>query len=319
MDWAKSLPGKNVFTCIICDNLSSHLNVSVIELCECHNIQFVFIPSSSTHITQPLDVAFFALLKKVWRAILLKYKMENPNQTTLNKNHFPKLLHSLVDQVELYSSKNIKSGFRATEIYPFNPREVLKRIPKYQEDVASYGIDNALLDYLKQIRQPIPMITKRNKKVMTVPRKSVTVDDLLLTSQLSKSNVRGKVKSSKNTTTLTKVDPAATLASVSLENFNKNYNYDISYILNEKAGLMEATKNTDLVFETDLPVISIKYQDKPKKINILSDIILPEYKTEPIAKTKTKYFKEIDRSFNILSQNFLSERNIIIEKPHTEN
>ncbi|CAK1583545.1 unnamed protein product [Parnassius mnemosyne] len=311
MDWAKSLPSKKV---VICDNLSSHLNVSVIELCECHNIQFVFIPSSSTHITQPLDVAFFAPLKKVWRAILLKYKMENPNQTTLNKNHFPKLLHSLVDQVEIYSSKNIKSGFRATGIYPFIPREVLKRVPEYQEDVASYGIDNALLDYLKQIRQPNPMITKRNKKVMTVPGKSVTVDDLLLTSQLSKSNVRGKVKSSKNTTTLTKVDTAA-----SLENFNKNYNYDISYILNEKKGLMEATKNTDLVFETDLPVISIKDQDKPKKINILSDIILPKYKTKHIAKTKTKYFKEIDTSFNILSQTFPSERNIIIEKPHSEN
>ncbi|CAG5056515.1 unnamed protein product [Parnassius apollo] len=162
MDWAKSLPGKEV---IICDNLLSHLNVSVIELCECHNIQFVFVPSSSTHITQPLDVAFFAPLKKVWRAILLKYKMENPNQTTLNKNHFPNLLHSLVDQVELYSSKNIKSGFRATGIYPFNPREVLKRVPEYQEDVASYGIDNALLDYLKQIRQPIPMITYDSWKI----------------------------------------------------------------------------------------------------------------------------------------------------------
>ncbi|CAG4943466.1 unnamed protein product [Parnassius apollo] len=224
--------------------------------------------------------------------------MENPNQTTLNKNHFPKLLHSLVDQVEIYSSKNIKSGFRATGIYPFNPREVLKRVPEYQEDVASYGIDNALLDYLKQIRQPNPMTTKRNKKVLTVPGKSVTVDDLLLTSQLSKSNVRAKVKSSKNTTTLTNVDPAASLASVSLENFNKNYNYNISYILNEKTGLMEATKNADLAFETDLPVISIKDQDKPKKINILFDIILPEHKTEPIAKTKTKYFKETDTSFN---------------------
>ncbi|CAG4975591.1 unnamed protein product [Parnassius apollo] len=153
---------------------------------------------------------------------------------------------------------------------------------------------------------------------MTVPGKSVTVDDLLLTSQLSKSNVRGKVKSSKNTTTLMKVDPAASLASVSLENFDKNYNYDISYILNEKTG-HGSHKNTDLVFETDLPVISIKDQDQPKKINILSGIILPEYKTDPIAKTKTKYFKEIDTSFNILSQTFPSERNIVIEKPHTEN
>lgn len=61
LNWATSSPGKKV---IVCDNLSSHLNVTVIELCERHNIQFVFIPSNSTHITQPLDVAFLHHLKR---------------------------------------------------------------------------------------------------------------------------------------------------------------------------------------------------------------------------------------------------------------
>lgn len=76
LDWASSLPGKKV---VICDNLSSHLSVDVIEICERNDIKFVFIPANSTHLTQPLDVVFFGPLKKVWRKILLQYKMEHPN------------------------------------------------------------------------------------------------------------------------------------------------------------------------------------------------------------------------------------------------
>ncbi|CAG5009206.1 unnamed protein product [Parnassius apollo] len=142
LDWASGLPGKKV---VICDNLSSHLSVNIIELCESHDIQFVLIPANSTHLTQPLDVAFFGPLKKIWRKILLQYKMENPNQSTLNKNHFPKLLKSLIDQIQLTELKNIKSGFKASGISPFNPREVIKRIPEYHEELQSYTIDETLL------------------------------------------------------------------------------------------------------------------------------------------------------------------------------
>ena len=52
---------------LIGDNLSSHINETVIELCERHNIRFVFLPGNSTHLTQPLDVVYFAPMKRVWR------------------------------------------------------------------------------------------------------------------------------------------------------------------------------------------------------------------------------------------------------------
>lgn len=73
-DWVKKiilpycnkLPGKKI---LIGDNLSSHLSVESIKICHDNNISFVFLPSYSTHITQPLDVAFFRPLKIHFRGM----------------------------------------------------------------------------------------------------------------------------------------------------------------------------------------------------------------------------------------------------------
>lgn len=65
--WAEKLDGPKI---IIGDNLSSHLNVNIIRKCEECNIRFVFLPANTTHLSQPLDVAFFGPLKKKWRQIL---------------------------------------------------------------------------------------------------------------------------------------------------------------------------------------------------------------------------------------------------------
>ncbi|XP_047132683.1 uncharacterized protein LOC124811343 [Hydra vulgaris] len=46
------------------DNLVSHLSVDIIKTCQEHNMKFVFLPSNSTHLTQPLDMAFFHPLKQ---------------------------------------------------------------------------------------------------------------------------------------------------------------------------------------------------------------------------------------------------------------
>jgi len=63
----KKLDGKKV---LIGDNLSSHISVKVFEECQENNIAFVCFPPNSTHLTQPLDVAFFRPMKCAWRQIL---------------------------------------------------------------------------------------------------------------------------------------------------------------------------------------------------------------------------------------------------------
>lgn len=192
LEWAKRLPGLKV---VIGDNLSSHLSPEIVQLSEDHEIKFVFLPPNSTHLTQPLDIAFFGPLKKEWRKILLKYKIENPAQKTVNKKHFPTLLKTLIENIELHQSKNLRSGFKAAGIYPLNPREVLKRIPEFEfSDSMTYQIDESLLDYLKQSRAPNPIKTVRNKKIYIEPGKSVSVTDFENRELLEKPGRKGKTK-----------------------------------------------------------------------------------------------------------------------------
>ena len=56
LPWARRKSGRKVITG---DNLSSHLNVSVLEKGEKHDIRFSLFPPNTTDKTQPLDVAFF--------------------------------------------------------------------------------------------------------------------------------------------------------------------------------------------------------------------------------------------------------------------
>ena len=44
---------------LIGDNLSSHISSQVIHLCKRFDIKFICLPPNSTHLTQPLDVAYF--------------------------------------------------------------------------------------------------------------------------------------------------------------------------------------------------------------------------------------------------------------------
>lgn len=173
--WARKLEGTKV---IIGDNLSSHINTEVIELCEKYNIKFVLLPPNSTQLTQPLDVAFFGPLK-TWRKILTAYKIENPRQTSLNKSHFPPLLKKVIDEVNMSKKENVVSGFKATGIYPFNPQKVLSKVPEYTSNEPEYSVDKVLLDYLKDTRKPNEMKRARNKKINVESGKSVTKSDLV--------------------------------------------------------------------------------------------------------------------------------------------
>lgn len=251
--WAKQNPGPKV---VIGDNLSSHINVEVVELCQKHDIRLVFLPPNSTHLTQPLDVAYFGPLKREWKKILLDYKFKNPGQTTLNKKHFPKLLTQLLENMKHREKNNILSGFRATGIWPLNPRNVFKRIPEIF-DATDYTIDTALLEYLKETRAPNPMQVKRSKKLRTEPGKSVCADDIS-TKANSLRTARKKVSVRNTNIRLAENDGSEKKDTNKEKETEKKMTLDtenVMYVLNEMTG--EVTRKTEAIknVKQDVPPI----------------------------------------------------------------
>ena len=127
---AKQLPGRTI---LIGDNLSCHFSESVLRQSATQDISFICLPPNSTHILQPLDVAFYGPLKRYWRQILDEWKMSSAKRSiTLTKDMLPRLLNKLYNKLyedDTETSENLVSGFRKCGIHPLNSEEVLKRLP----------------------------------------------------------------------------------------------------------------------------------------------------------------------------------------------
>ncbi|XP_033102406.1 jerky protein homolog-like [Anneissia japonica] len=108
-------PGVKV---LVRDNLASHFSVDVVNKAKEANIYFTSLPPNTTHLTQPLDVAFFRPAKIMWKSILDKWRVESRLQGTIPKEIFPSLLLSLLNQLKPNTPKNLASGFRACGLCP---------------------------------------------------------------------------------------------------------------------------------------------------------------------------------------------------------
>ncbi|XP_074040067.1 uncharacterized protein [Leptinotarsa decemlineata] len=116
---------------MIGDNLSSHISAEVLGLCEENDIRFVCLPPNSTHLTQPLDVAFFRPLKVAWRKILGSWKETEAGRRcpVLPKQEFPRLLKELLNTIQPKQADNLVSGFEKCGIYPTDPAPLIARLP----------------------------------------------------------------------------------------------------------------------------------------------------------------------------------------------
>lgn len=78
---------------------------------------------------QPLDVAFYAPLKKYWREILSHWKTTDGRRLpVLSKDCFPQLLTKLHKKLADRGRQNIISGFDKAGLYPLNPLKPKSRI-----------------------------------------------------------------------------------------------------------------------------------------------------------------------------------------------
>ncbi|KAJ2945182.1 hypothetical protein O0L34_g9252 [Tuta absoluta] len=175
----KKKEGKKV---VIGDNLSSHISIKVLEECKKENICFVCLPSNSTHILQPLDVAYFRPLKNKWRQVLLDWKSSQSgrNLPTLPKDEFPSLLKKALDVLLSQTKDNMAAGFRKTGIFPTDKERPLTRLPMRDRIVNKELITEAFMKKLEEVRASgTQKKTTKKRKLEVAPGKSITAEDII--------------------------------------------------------------------------------------------------------------------------------------------
>lgn len=177
---------------LIGDNLASHLSMRVLQACKEYNIRFVFLPPNSTHICQPLDVAFFHPLKIKWRNVLLAYKSKHSG--TVPKHLFPGLLKKTVDRLE-NASDSLRAGFRTTGIFPHNPHQVIRKLPDARNDTdAENSWSDAFVGVLREARfGKSPDVGQvRKRRILTEPGQAVTAEGIMEKSALDPPSTTAK-------------------------------------------------------------------------------------------------------------------------------
>ena len=144
---------------IIGDNLSAHLSPVTLKRASEVGVFFRLLPPNTTHFLQPLDVAFFAPLKRAWKEQLLQYKRNTVNKSILKK-HFAEQFQRLVSGVK---SETIVSGFRACGLVPFDPQAAVSRMPCHR-DANPADQDGAVLVASLQLNQQQRVQVRTSKR-----------------------------------------------------------------------------------------------------------------------------------------------------------
>ncbi|KAL1955058.1 hypothetical protein VTO42DRAFT_9047 [Malbranchea cinnamomea] len=121
----ETLPrAKGKYRLLILNWHRSHASAGFDQFCSENHIIALYVPPHSSHLLQPLDVGCFSPLKAV-------YGRQVENQMRLGINHIDKekflALYPAV-HLQALNENNIKSGFRAAGLVPYDPDQVLSRL-----------------------------------------------------------------------------------------------------------------------------------------------------------------------------------------------
>ena len=115
---------QGVYRMIVLDGHESHLSAQFEEFCKEQNIITLCLPAHSSHITQPLDVGCFSVLKRMYGRELEAFIKAHINHIT--KTEF--FIAFKAAHLATMKAENIRAGFRGAGLVPDNPQAVLSKL-----------------------------------------------------------------------------------------------------------------------------------------------------------------------------------------------
>lgn len=106
---------------LIMDSHGSHETLGLLDEAKKENIIVMALPPHTSHHLQPLDKSVFGPFSKSYDRECTEFMAEHPDHL-INKATWPRIFKKAWEAG--ITPQNIKSGFRATGIYPLNPSAV---------------------------------------------------------------------------------------------------------------------------------------------------------------------------------------------------
>ena len=106
---------------ILLDSHSSHETLGLLEAARANNIAIFAFPPHTTHWLCPLDKSVFSPFEKEYGRVCSNFSNSSPNNIVC-KWEWPRLFRDAHDRS--FTPLNLKSGFRACGIFPFNPSAI---------------------------------------------------------------------------------------------------------------------------------------------------------------------------------------------------
>ena len=126
------------------DNHSSYITIPLVAFCKEYKIEIIGLYPNSTHIMQPLDIAYFHPFKEAWKKAVPKWKHQH-NIRKLKKEDFPLVLKFTLDNMKEEGNVAI-SGFKGAGLFPFNPNaidyDVLNKKKKSKQCIKNFKEDD---------------------------------------------------------------------------------------------------------------------------------------------------------------------------------
>lgn len=170
---------------LICDGFGTHETLEILEFCFENNILLCRLPSHTSHKLQPCDIAAFAPLKAAYRDQV--DRLEQGGVNTIGKEHFTSLYSPARERA--FTLKNIKAGFAASGLFPFNPDRVLRSMPAPPAELAIPRADEVEVGSYRRGVEPQTPVTPVSAEAFMSLQNLIIQQDAHALNETSKQNL----------------------------------------------------------------------------------------------------------------------------------
>ena len=146
-------PGVDIPQLLILDGHGSHVSIEFMRICWESNVFLYYLIPHSSHVLQPLDLSCFSVLKSRYRNQILALSSLS-DSAPIKKSTFLEVYHKA--RTEGLTEHNVRAGWRASGIVPWNPQKVLRssQVKRIEMTVPKTPASQRIAPNLVAIRTP---------------------------------------------------------------------------------------------------------------------------------------------------------------------